>query len=317
MNGHLLVAGLAVAGLGLAAPGSAWAQRILVDQPELRISTAPGSLCGEPMEVRVEARDPGIYEHPERELQPVIDAVRAVLTFECRSLPALGISGTLAGMQDEIFYAVADPESDWRLVADRAVRVTPGESAAVQPGGSLIGTELPPPATFAVAGLSIGMSLDEAMATLERDSAGQPRYDDRSGTLSMRERGCPVDFDWNARTQRAEPGWWCLDAAFSSAPDAWLREVRLAQALANDRRDQVVEALVERYGPPTMQFGSGTSIEMNWGQRIDSADVPDFHEDATWPLSASIDADDRRTVLLLHLRSADAPGQDDDLELRF
>jgi hypothetical protein len=301
------IAILSLAAAGVVAHGDALAARVLVEQTDITVTTGDQNRCGEPVEVKVRATRPAVYQREATELQRIIDAVRAQLGFECRAIPAIAVSGTLAGMNEEMYYAVAEPRTDWRLIAQRSLRTQP-PATPVSAAPPVPTPQPAPTATYLIAGLSVGMSVEEAMVAVKSNLGVDGRYNANRQQLQVRERGCPVDYNWSERRTEPVPGWRCLDASFAAGGnDPWLTEARLAQVVDRDQRNVIIETLISRYGPPAMQYNTPSRSRLAWGTRIDSRNLPDHHTDADWPLSADIDASSARTILLLRLAAATSP----------
>jgi hypothetical protein len=308
MRARSRIAALVISVAGLGVQGTALAARVLVEQPGISVTTQDRLRCGEPLEVRVDAHRPAIFEREATELQRIVDAVRSQLGFECRTIPAIIVSGTLTGMNEEMYHAVAEPRNDWRLVAQSSLR-TGSRMVAGTDRADAINAQLVPTATFLIAGLSVGMSVEEAMIAVKSNLGVDARYNPRRQELQVRERGCPPDYDWSIRATDPMPGWRCLDASFAAGgADPWLTEAMLAQVVDRDQRNAIIESLVARYGLPSLQYNDTPArTRLAWGTRIDSRGTPDQDLQANWPLTADVEGSNERTILVLRLFAAAAP----------
>jgi hypothetical protein len=267
--------------LSVATPTGAVARQLLRDTG-LDVRVDRGVQCGSPIDLTVEAEDPGLFEADSDRLQRVVDAARAMLAFECPDMQALNVQGYLRGLSDPVYRASAREADDWRL----QVR------SSIQAGAGAAGTREQPQRPnliggagnaggYSVAGLALGMSVDEAMSAVRRNFAEAPRYDAREGVLTMQAQGCPEDFDWARMPKVPRAGGKCLQAWFTDERAAELYRLKLIQVTATENTDQLEATLVSRYGRPAIRVTgwdpdapdelSRNGLLLGWGETVAAA----------------------------------------------
>jgi hypothetical protein len=92
-----------------------------------------------PASVTVEAAQPDLFNSQSPELQRLVDALRAMLAFECPGLPEIQVRGVLKGLREPVYRGTAAPQGNWALQAERTVRSevpsapeTPGRAPEAQ-----------------------------------------------------------------------------------------------------------------------------------------------------------------------------------------
>jgi hypothetical protein len=292
----------------------AHAERLVIEGPELSVTTADGAPCGSPVEVTVRSGRPGVFERGSAELQRVVDAVRAALAFECPDLAELRVLGRLQGLPEPVFRGLASAASGWSVEAEQTIR-----SDAAHPGGGAAAGTSGTPDGLALAGLHAGMSLEAARAAIVQRFAAEPQYDPGRGLMTLYAQGCPVGFDWERATPAPQPGWKCLKARFTGDPDPRLARVELLQAVEPGQGAAVEQSLVERFGPPAERreesgrWWRGRAdgvLHLGWGPTLAAAQAGGPAGPAGEPrhaLRARIEPGAGAVVTTLTLESQEAP----------
>jgi len=222
--------------LACAAAGAS-AERLLVRAEGLSVHEAAPAACGAPVDLVVRGADSATFADDSPAFASAIDAARAMLLFECRSLGDIRVSGRLAARPDEEVYRGIAPASDgWRVASAFAAPPRAGAPAVVVS-----------PMDVKVAGLALGMPLEDVRRVLARDFGDLGRFDESRRSLRAEQGGCR--FDFSAGPPQA--GWRCLDAGFSEGQPPALILLTLIQAVDGDQTADVVRQLEQRYGRPT------------------------------------------------------------------
>jgi hypothetical protein len=247
--------------------------------------------CGAPADVTIHSARPALFERDSSELQRVVDAVRALLAFECRDLPELRVLGRLKGLPEPVFRGAATAASGWAVRTEQSIRGGAPRRAegTAGGGGGPLGGRAPLPALGdegpAVAGLRAGMPVGEAQAAVARTFGVEPAYDPQRGLLTMGAQGCPAGYDLERRSPAPQPGWKCLKAWFTDEQEPRLYRLELVQVLPPDQREAAERALTERFGPPlqrrvdepTSWWGGRTGeqvVHLAWGRVVEPAREP-------------------------------------------
>jgi hypothetical protein len=271
-----LGAGAALVGLSLA--GAAPAERPLIRSPGLTATLDQPLRCDQPASVTVEAAHPDLLGPQSPELQRLMDAVHAMLAFECPNLPALEVHGVLRGLPDPIYRGTASARTSWLLQPEQVARSETSTPPAVQsPAPS------PPPSPaevaegYAVAGLAPGMTVDEARAAISQAFGVTPEYQAQSGLMVMRAPQCPDGNPWRDPARPPRAGWKCLTAWFTDERIPRLYLLELTQVVENRGLGAVEGALTERFGapaerkagqPPWISAGGLGAVQLAWGDPV-------------------------------------------------
>ncbi len=244
MRAHRNLLGMAAAALAVAGAGSANAQeRLLVQHSDLLVVADREVACGQPVPITLRAAEVGLFESGER-LQWTVDGVRAMLGFECARLPGLDITGEAGRDQRVVFRGVAGDGTAW-LVQRRSAAP---EAAAGASGGPLsAATGAAAAEGREIAGVRLGMSVEDAMDAAAGGFANRPTYREDARLMQAMTGGC--DFRLDA-APTPEPGWRCLEGAFTKGATPRLHTIGLAQAVDQDQRAAIEASLIERFGPP-------------------------------------------------------------------
>jgi len=253
---------LVIAGMLVAGAASAAQERLLFDNPGYDVFVPESFYCDQPVRVTVRSGDPALFEQDSPEVQRIIDSTQAVLAFECPNVAGVELEGSLAGLPDPVYFAVAGPETDWVPTVRQSIESHEYES--YQPPAD----EAYPPAGdgggFSVANLTTGMDVEEVRATVTDTFGVEPDYRVEEGIMTMRAGGCPADYDWAALSPAPEPGWKCLEAHFTDQRQARLYLLDLVQVLAPEDPDAVEQVLTDRFGEPVQR--EETEVEKSWWQ---------------------------------------------------
>jgi|GEM_PF-810067 len=242
--------GIMAAILGTAVAGTAIAQeRLLVQQPDMLVVADREVACGQPFAITVRAAEPALFENGER-LQRTVDGVRAMLGFECARLPRLDITGEAGREQEVVYRGVAGDGTAWLVEGQGPAPSGSTGASTGSAGGPLAtttGASLPSVDGPEVAGVRLGMTVEQAMDAAEGSFGNRPDYRDEARMMQAMTGGC--DFRFGA-DRAPVPGWRCLEGVFTKGDTPRLHTVGLAQAIDQDQRDAIEARLIERYGPP-------------------------------------------------------------------
>lgn len=241
----------------IAAWGTEASARVLLEDDGLAVRIADGSRCSRSVDMTVVAEQPALFERGSDRLQRVVDAAHAVLAFECPEVREIRVRGVLRGLSGAMFEGTAAAARDWRIEAERTI----GAEQVAAAGGApdlVEGSSAKGAGAFSVAGLELGMTVDDARQAIRESFGVEPDYDIRAGVMTMRAGGCPQGFDPAAMHPRPEAGWKCLQALFTDRRVAILRNIQLVQTVEAGRTEPVVDALTQRYGHPSSRVsGAG------------------------------------------------------------
>lgn len=271
---------LALIILSMATGTALAAQRALLQSPGMRVMLEDAFECGEPVHVLVEADRPELFEPEATELQRTMDAVRAMLRFECDGIPEIQIRGQLKGLEQSVYEAVVSASTDWLISVRQTIR-TGDPDVLLEPAEQ---DPEPPKETvspgLSVANLRTGMSVEEASAAVSGGFGVAPQHDPQTGLLTMYAQGCPEDFDWEALAPDPLPGWKCLRAWFTDERDSRLYRLELLQVVKAGGLSKVEQTLVKRFGDPEDSWsdtqdrgwfkGDREIQRMAWGEVVES-----------------------------------------------
>lgn len=294
-------------------------QRLLFDNPDFEVTARSGFFCNEPVPITVRSTIPRLFEAQSARLQGIVDATRAVLGFECPVLQGIRVQGRLTGLDEPVYSGMADPDSDWMLVTRQSI-----ESEAYDnynaPSDSRDTADMGRTGdSFTVAGLSAGMSVDEARAAVAEAFGTEADFDIEAGALTMRDGGCPGEYDWASLSPPPQPGWKCLDAWFTDQRMARLYLLDLIQVIEASEPDRIMQQLIERFGEPVSRatqeqeggwWDSGPVVErLAWGEVVETRDPGDAQGSDIHALQAKIVPLEDATVVAVTLyRPALRPG---------
>jgi hypothetical protein len=259
--------------LAVAFAGPTAADRLLMEAPGLTASLDQPLQCDQPASVTVEAAQPDLFGTQSSELQRLVDALHAMLAFECPGLPEIRVHGMLKGSGEPVYRGTAAVQGNWTLQAERTaqseVPLAPGAAGGAPEGSPAAGS-----APYTVAGLSPGMTVEEAGAAVADTFGVRPEYDAQNGLMTLYADGCPQGFPWNERQLVPRAGWKCLRAWFTDQRVPKLYFLELTQVVGGRRTDAVEHALTERYGEPA-QGSHGApprqdGLHLSWGNTIDT-----------------------------------------------
>lgn len=284
MRGPVMMLALASAGAAalLATPwnSASAAERLLVQEPSLLVVVDRETACGDPVPVTIRSSDSGLFaESAGARLQHTVDGVRAILGFECARTPRLEITGE-AGKQGNIVYrGTAGDTTDWLVSASERPQASSAAPAAGGSGPLSLGSSGTVNAAFGpasrqlVGGVSVGMPLDQARRNVAAEFGAEPQYREARRIMVAADGGCDFRFDDGDAPQ---PGWRCLEAAFTDSTPPLLHALGLSQAVDQDQRDSIVESLTQRFGAPEQSLrgrepaadGGNPYIFLSWGSVI-------------------------------------------------
>lgn len=284
------------------------AERLLLQSPRAKVNLEREVACGEGVRLYVDANRPEVFDPGSGELQSLVDAARAMLTFECARLTGIEVQGWLTGMTDSVYSGRAGPEDQWHLLPDRTLRSVAAARAAPSPVAV-------PDADFSVVGLRLGMAVEEANGIVAERFGARPVFDPAAGVLSLQEAGCPDGYDWKLSRPYPEPGWKCLRVWFSqTGRDGSLAGLELVQVVSPAQLPVAMQALEDRFGSPAAQWSDAVgrpglpARHLAWGEaKVGTA--RDSKSTAAYPLTASIvdRADANAAVVAIRLAHPGVP----------
>lgn len=239
---------LVAAAAAMFAAGTAVAQeRLLVQHLDLLAVADREVACGQPLPVTLRAAEPAFFDDGER-LQRTIDGLRAMLGFECARLPRLDITGEAGRDQRVVFRGTAGDGTAWLVERQGSAAVSESAGTGTK-GGPLSAVSQGPGdgSEREIAGVRLGMTVEEALNAAAGSFGERPTYREDSRVMQVMSGGCDFRFDAG---RAPEPGWRCLEGAFSDGAAPRLHTVGLAQAVDLDQRKAIEASLVERFGPP-------------------------------------------------------------------
>lgn len=270
-----------VAAIALLASPTTWAQRVLIQDTAARVTLDRPFRCGDVVEIDVESRQPDLFQRDSSGLQRIVDAARAMLSFECNDIPEIRVQGRLTGLAEPVYGGVASSQSQWTVQTVQAIRsraaaeTEASPTSPVQPSPSQPGE--PSEQGMTLADLTLGMSVKEATAAISGTFGVEPAYDVSRGTLKVQVQGCPGDYDWVKLSPAPRPGWKCLTAWFTDQREARLYRLELVQVV-KDEPQAVEQLLIERFGAPAERraetlggswWQSGRPVTgMAWGDTV-------------------------------------------------
>lgn len=316
---------LALSSALAALPGGAMAaERLLVQDSDLLVVVDRETACGDPVPITIRSASADLFGQGSARLQHVVDGVRAILAFECARTPRLDITGERGPRgAGAVFQGQAGDDTGWLVEA--AMRAPDGAgdpggaaSGAMPAGGPLslggAGGAAAPSGVegmHRIAGVSLGMTLEAARQGAAAEFGTAPSYQEGQRMLRAVQGGCDFRF---AGGQAPQPGWRCLEAAFTGGSPPVLHALGVSQAVDRDQRDAVVETLVERFGEPEQVLRGTRSghpyVFLAWdavvaeerGDRLPELDAP------LRGLEAYVLARDGVTVLTIWNQDAGASG---------
>jgi hypothetical protein len=239
----------------LAWPGAAQAEeRLLVQEQQYLVVTDQAAKCGDPVAITIRAADEQIFAPASERLQRIVDGVRAMLSFECARIPRLDVVGEVGPESRPVYRGVAGDTTGWLIeTRESTVAAAPGGTAGAPVSRQVLPPPPPPPAApqREIAGVRLGMTIDEALQAASESFESEPVFDSRRRMMQAAQGGC--DFRFGAG-HGPEPGWRCLEAAFTSGQPGLLKALGLTQVLDQDQRDAIEDLLVERFGQPSERF---------------------------------------------------------------
>jgi hypothetical protein len=198
--------------------------------------------------VRLEVDRPERFAVASPQLQSVVDAVHAMLAYECPNLSELRIGGRLKGLGQEMYRGVATRSAGWVIEPLETLRTDETDVAGgvAEEDGRSAGAA----PDLTVAHLIRGMSVPAAQAAIRETFGAEARYDRERQMLTMRGEGCPEAYEWTPSIPTPEPGWKCLRAWFTREAEPRLYRLLLVQVVEGAKPAEVERALVARYGEP-------------------------------------------------------------------
>jgi hypothetical protein len=306
-RGARLAGALGAAALVAASPVQA---RLLMEDTGVQISTPDDQRCGTPVALEVASDSPDLFVAGSPRLQGLLDASRAMLGFECRTVPEIRVTGRLRGMSQVSYEGSASAATRWRLEATRALRAPPGGSAVSAPAAQS-GTS-----RWSIRDLSTGMSVNAAMASAKSSFDAEPAYDSRKRELAVVSGGCEM-----GQGSQPKPGLVCLRAWFTDGIDPRSYRLSYGQTVDQDQATVTAEQLRQRFGMPVVDEqrrsenwlrGSGPERHLAWGRELVTADGERRHE-----MEARIRVEGTTTVLELDLVDPALATQAPRYQVRF
>ena len=310
MRGVAAVAGSFAIALGMVSPAHA---RLLMEDAGVQISAPDEQRCGTPVALEVTAESPELFVAGSPKLQALLDASRAMLGFECRTIPELRVTGRLRGMAQVSYEGSASAATRWRLEASRTLR---GQQGAAAPAVGWSAAPQPAASRWSIRELTTGMSVNAAMAGARRGFDVAPSYDSRKRELSVVSGGCEMD-----EGTRPKPGLVCMKTYFTDGAEPRSYRLSYGQTVDRDQLAVTADQLRQRFGAPAVDEerrsenwlrGSPPERHLAWGAEVITADGQRRRE-----MEARIRLDGTTTVLLLDLVDASLAAQAPRYQVRF
>lgn len=285
--------------LGVALVAASPAQaRLLMEDDGVQISTPDDQRCGTPVALEVSSESPDLFVAGSPRLQGLLDASRAVLGFECRTIPELRVTGRLRGMSQVSYEGTASAATRWRLESSRALRAPPGGSSAA--GNVSAPVAQSGASRWSIRDLTTGMSVNAAMANAQRSFDAAPSYDPRKRELAVVSGGCEM-----GEGSRPKPGLVCMRTYFTDGADPRSYRLSYGQTVDQDQAQVTADQLRQRFGTPVVDEerrsenwlrGSTPERHLAWGAALTDSDGGRRHE-----MEARIRVEGTTTVLMLDL----------------
>ena len=328
-----LARSLAAAALGLPVLLSAGAaeaeERLIVQGSDLLVVADRSVPCGETVPITVRSSDSGLFARDSERMQRTVDGVRAILGFECARMPGLTITGELGPDNRQVFRGRAGDATGWLVEVKSAEKTgTDGAGTAATgtgvPGTDGPGADVPATESPVIAGVKVGMTAEEAVESARENFSGSVAYRGAERVLVAEEGSCDLHGD-----STPEAGSRCLEAVFTATATPRLHALGYAQAVDQDRREEIERQLTEWFGRPIDRVmssgvpanGGHPYLFLSWGEREISdrrGDRLPFIGRPLRQLEAYAVARDGLTVVTIWSQSADAAAESDPkYQLRF
>lgn len=300
-------------GLALVAISPAQA-RLLVEDTGVQISAPDDQRCGAPVPLEVSSDSPDLFVAGNPRLQGLLDASRAMLGFECRTIPELRVTGRLRGMSQVSYEGTASAATRWRLESSRALRAPPGGSSST--GNVSAPVSQSSASRWSIRDLTTGMSVNAAMANAQRSFDVAPSYDPRKRELAVVSGGCEM-----GEGSRPKPGLVCMRTLFTDGNNPRSYRLSYGQTVDQDQVRITADQLRQRFGTPVVDEerrsanwsrGSTPERHLAWGDALTGPDGERRHE-----MEASIRVEGSTTVLTLDLVDPDLATQAPRYQVRF
>lgn len=307
------VAGSLALLLGAVSPVQA---RLLLEDAGVQVSTPDDQRCGAPVPVEITSDGPDLFVAGSPRLQALMDATRAMLGFECRTVPELRVTGRLRGMSQVSYEGSASAATQWRLEASRALRgpavsgIGTGATARAAPAPAPIASR------WSIRELSTGMTVNTAMAAARRGFDVAPTYDASKRELAVVSGGCEM-----GEGTRPRAGLACMRTWFTDGNDPRAYRVNYGQTVDQDQVATTAAQLRQRFGTPVVDEerrpenwfrGSAPERHLAWGAELPAADGQIRRE-----LEARIRLEGGTTVILMDLMDASLATQAPRYQVRF
>ncbi|MFN3613664.1 MAG: hypothetical protein ACK4WC_03785 [Rubrimonas sp.] len=250
----------------LAAGGATAAERLVAQTPDLVAVTESRAPCGQPQAVTLRARNAAFFMD-QAAVQRAADGVRAILSFECARTAEIRLTGQTQAGGPAVWTAAMGDRTGWLVEADAA----PQDQAPA----------------LTVAGLDLGITPAQAETALAAEFGGQPRFDSALSRIAASE-GPEGAIDEPVPPIGARR----LEAVFTGDQAPRLRAITLRQSVDGDQRDDIVAALIDRYGQPDNRGDGPGAVSLGWGETL--AGAPGRRA-----LEATVETHDGLTVLTL------------------
>ena len=225
-------------------------ERLVVQDSDLLVVVDREIGCGEITPITLRSSDPDLFRQGSQRMQRVIDGTRAILGFECASIPAFNITGEDSRNGEVVFEGTAGDPTQWLVQSSRSLAAAPsGTTSSASSGGSTGGTVATPVSLGpdAVGGVRTGMTVAEASSAASGEFPGKPRYLRSDQAMVAGDEDCASRLQTN---DRLTAGQRCLVAQTVDTDRPRVYQTILHQAVDQDQRDRVVAQLEERFGRP-------------------------------------------------------------------
>ena len=236
--------------LSLAATAT-FAERVLIDDSRQRVALSHELDCYRPVDIRIEAARPELYESDLQPLQRLTDAVRAMLHYECPEISEINILGMLRGLPEPVYRGRLSRRDDWQV--HTLPLPAPGTLSTVLNTSTVPSVRHGGSAALALAEMHLGMPLEQVNEMILDRFGAQPDYDENSGIMTLRADDCPPSHTPEMDMATARAGQKCLQARFSDRRIPELEYLEIVQLSRSDV-ETVYQLLLERFGPPSRKL---------------------------------------------------------------
>lgn len=249
---------------------AAFADRILIDDPQQTVTVSNHFSCYRPVDITVDTANPGLYDDSSSELQKLSDSVKAMLSYECPGLSSIRLTGLIRGLDEIVYQGEMLKNNSWLVKPLSSTSSDDGSNQtsslfSTQPGVAKRYDDELKLGELDITGLHLGMTVPQVSELVTKTFALAPHYDAEKGVMTMTSGDCPAEFGPADEQSGIMTDSKCLQAWFSDNRVARLERVNLFQVV-DGQVQQVNSLLVNKYGNPTQanSTADNTQSQMVW-----------------------------------------------------